>query len=340
MTNDKPHSEQEDYQDLLQEALHQRPASLPDGKQEQVLKIGKKRARITNVLIVFTFLLLIQPILYISTLLYYVFAPTNAMEIRNVVQQTISVTEPNVFMKERDMEQTLLPLSLQLNFDLYKRVGKKDIRIGEEKTYYLLSKVAKVSREYTTDEKIPEVPYVDNEVLSHPNNYNTSYNSSDEAQVLKGLPQESVVEAFVSFRELLSVQEVTNMFPTIDIVWYAVNTGLEEKQKNDEGMYVAPIGFPADMISSLGGPFSSDSPHEEQFIGVLKSLQKHEDLAVKLSRAKTLELSKRISFLEKNGVKTYGAVVTGPKGEVEKLMSHEKVRNLKVGEARLWNWHS
>ncbi|WP_312505199.1 sigma factor regulator N-terminal domain-containing protein, partial [Bacillus luti] len=134
MTNDKPHSEQEDYQDLLQEALHQRPASLPDGKQEQVLKIGKKRARITNVLIVFTFLLLIQPILYISTLLYYVFAPTNAMEIRNVVQQTISVTEPNVFMKERDMEQTLLPLSLQLNFDLYKRVGKKDIRIGEEKT--------------------------------------------------------------------------------------------------------------------------------------------------------------------------------------------------------------
>lgn len=262
------------------------------------------------------------------------------MEIRNVVKQTISVTEPNVYMKERDMEQTLLLLSLQLHFDLYKRVGKKDIRIGEEKTYYLLSKVAKVSREYTTDEKIPEVPYVDNEVLSHPNNYNTSYNSSEEAQVLKGLPQESVVEAFVSFRELLSVQEVTNMFPTIDIVWYAVNTGLEEKQKNDEGIYVAPIGFPADMISSLSGPFVSDSPHEEQFIGVLKSLQKHEDLAVKLSRAKTLELSKRISFLEKNGVKTYGAVVTGPKGEVEKLMSHEKVRNLKVGEARLWNWHS
>lgn len=75
------------------------------------------------------------------------------MEIRNVVKQTISVTEPNVYMKERDMEQTLLPLSLQLHFDLYKRVGKKDIRIGEEKTYYLLSKVAKVNREYTTDEK-------------------------------------------------------------------------------------------------------------------------------------------------------------------------------------------
>ncbi|MGQ0438699.1 sigma factor regulator N-terminal domain-containing protein, partial [Bacillus sp. B-TM1] len=241
------------YKELLQEALHQRPDALSNGKQEQVMKIGKKRARITNVLIVFTFLLLIQPILYISTLAYYVFAPTNAMEIRNVVNQTLSVTEPNVFLKDRDMEQTLLPLSLQLHFDLYKRVGKKDIRIGEEKTDYIFSRATKVSREYTTDEKIPEVPYIDNEVLSHPNNYNSSYNSSEEAQVLKGLPQESVVEAFISFRELLSVQEVTNMFPTIDIVWYAVNTGLEEKQTNDEGMYVAPIGFPADMISRPSG---------------------------------------------------------------------------------------
>lgn len=71
MTNDKPHAEQDDYKELLQEALHQRPASLPDGKQEQVLKIGKKRARITNVLIVFTFLLLIQPIIYIYTLILY-----------------------------------------------------------------------------------------------------------------------------------------------------------------------------------------------------------------------------------------------------------------------------
>ncbi|KOS26725.1 hypothetical protein ADK17_17285 [Bacillus anthracis] len=65
MTNDKPHSEQEDYKDLLQEALHQRPASLPDGKQEQVLKIGTRRARITNVLIVFNF--------FITDSTYYIY---------------------------------------------------------------------------------------------------------------------------------------------------------------------------------------------------------------------------------------------------------------------------
>ena len=67
------------------------------------------------------------------------------MEIRNVVNQTLSVTEPNVFLKDRDMEQTLLPLSLQLHFDLYKRVGKKDIRIGEEKQIIYLVEQRKLA---------------------------------------------------------------------------------------------------------------------------------------------------------------------------------------------------
>ncbi|AFQ12523.1 hypothetical protein BCK_23225 [Bacillus cereus FRI-35] len=48
------------------------------------------------------------------------------------------------------------------------------------------------------------------------------------------------------------------MFPTIDIVWYAVNTGLEEKQINDEGIYVAPIGFIDGVLST-----SEDVSHFE-----------------------------------------------------------------------------
>ena len=142
MTNDKPHSEQDDYKELLQEALHQMD-TLSNGKQEQVMKIGKKE-RITNVLIVFTFYYLFN-LYYIYLLAYYVFAPTNAMEIRNVVNQTLSVTEPNVFLKDRDMEQTLLPLSLQLHFDLYKRVGKKDIRIGKRKQIIYLVEQRKLA---------------------------------------------------------------------------------------------------------------------------------------------------------------------------------------------------
>ena len=43
------------------------------------------------------------------------------------------------------MEQTLLPLSLQLHFDLYKRVGKKDIRIGKRKQIIYLVEQRKLA---------------------------------------------------------------------------------------------------------------------------------------------------------------------------------------------------
>ncbi|MEH7464228.1 anti-sigma factor C-terminal domain-containing protein [Bacillus thuringiensis] len=124
------------------------------------------------------------------------------------------------------------------------------------------------------------------------------------------------------------------------VVWYAVDTGLEKKRGKHDGYYVAPIGFPADIISNLEGPFSNATPHEKQFVNILKSLQKHEKLAEEIARAKTLELPKRIAYVEKNGIKSYGAVITGPKEEIVKILENEHVRKWKVGESRLWNWHS
>ncbi|MDC2866826.1 anti-sigma factor [Bacillus sp. BP-3] len=340
MTKDKSPSDQEGYKEFLNEALQQTVTPFAEEKQDQALKKGRNRARFTNICLVLTFLLCIQPILYIATMVYYNFSPTNASEIRKVTKQTLSITEPNVYMKERYMKQTLLPFSLQLQFDLSKRVGKKDVRIGTENIHYLFSTPKKVNRNYTIDEPIPEVQYKDNEVLFHPDNYYTSYDSGNEREVLQGLPKESVVEVYVSFRELLSIQTVNETFKNVDVVWYAVDTGLEKKRGKHDGYYVAPIGFPADIISNLEGPFSNETPHEKQFVNILKSLQKHEKLAEEIARAKTLELPKRIAYIEKNGIKSYGAVITGPKEEIEKILENEYIRKWKVGETRLWNWHS
>ena len=340
MTKDKSSSEQEGYKEFLNEALQQSITPLAEEKQGQTLKKGRNRARFTNLCLVLTFLLCIQPILYIATMIYYNFSSTNAFEIREVTKQMLSITEPNVYMKERYMKQTLLPFSLQLQFDLSKRVGKKDVRIGTENIHYLFSTPTKVNRNYTIDEPIPEVQYKDNEVLFHPDNYYTSYNSGNEREVLQGLPKESVVEVYVSFRELLSIQKVNATFKNVDVVWYAVDTGLEKKRGKHDGYYIAPIGFPADIISNLEGSFSNETPHEEQFLNILKSLQKHEKLAEEIARAKTLELPKRIAYIEKNGIKSYGAVITGQKEKKEKILENEYVREWKVGETRLWNWHS
>ena len=67
------------------------------------------------------------------------------------------------------------------------------------------------------------------------------------------------------------------------------------------------------------------------------TLKKNEDVAVKIARAKSLALKERIAYLEKNDIKIYGAVVTGPTPELRKRKDKKEIRAMKVGEVKLWN---
>ncbi len=53
-----------------------------------------------------------------------------------------------------------------------------------------------------------------------------------------------------------------------------------------------------------------------------------------------LDLSKRIDYLETNGFKHYGVVITGPTKEILKLREEPWVGDLKVDEVSFWNWNN
>ncbi|WP_236707957.1 anti sigma factor C-terminal domain-containing protein [Brevibacillus choshinensis] len=46
----------------------------------------------------------------------------------------------------------------------------------------------------------------------------------------------------------------------------------------------------------------------------------------------------RLDYLKKNGVMVYGAVVTGPVRELEKLRQNPLFHDLKLGRLEVWNW--
>jgi hypothetical protein len=48
----------------------------------------------------------------------------------------------------------------------------------------------------------------------------------------------------------------------------------------------------------------------------------------------------RLAYLKKEGIKVYGAVVTGPVRELEKLRANEKLRSFQLGQVEFWNWRS
>ncbi len=50
------------------------------------------------------------------------------------------------------------------------------------------------------------------------------------------------------------------------------------------------------------------------------------------------KLDERIGYLQKNGVRLYGAVITGPTKELLKLQREPLITDPFVGQTDWWNW--
>lgn len=61
-------------------------------------------------------------------------------------------------------------------------------------------------------------------------------------------------------------------------------------------------------------------------------------VAKTISGRPELDLSNRIRYINQNGVKVYGSVVTGPSKEIEKFVKTKRIKTAKVSEVELWNW--
>lgn len=47
---------------------------------------------------------------------------------------------------------------------------------------------------------------------------------------------------------------------------------------------------------------------------------------------------KRLDYIRENGMKVFGATVTGPIREIEKLLKEEQFHQYKLGGIEVWNW--
>ena len=186
-------------------------------------------------------------------------------------------------------------------------------------------------------------------------------------ETLENLPEGTVVSAYLSFDELLETSEVFQKFSEkdLDISWLAVDTGEKRMEDWYGGVIHDPLGFPSfpiwhddDMIMDhreeqkgfLFGKIVTEGYHSpdyeegegdilhKQFLKTLQFLEKHEKKAERLYRGIHLDVGKRLEYLEANGIKHYGIVVTGPTKEVLKLKSEKVISSVEVDEVGFWNW--
>ena len=339
MKNDRE-NDQELYKAYLADTKKEmgHAPGLSEEKQKRIIKLSKNSARLSNIMITAAILLLILPVTQLLTFLYYG-AGGKANELIDVTSKTIYVTEPNMSLEEIELEEEIGFFSMNLLFDVYKRIGRDDYDVGDYDVHFAFGNAMEPQKQLSLERPLPDYPSAETEYLYHPD-APASVNSGSEWEVLDGLPDGTVAEIYLSFYDLAEPASLEKWLPVdTELRWIAVDTGVEAAMLDSDGDPVSALGYPAQIDDTTWSPFNGrEQTNEEVFIDILKLLKEHEQVAVQVARAKNLSMAERLDYLDKNGIKAYGAVVTGPTAELRKLADKDEIRTMKVGEVKLWNW--
>ncbi|MBD8032362.1 MULTISPECIES: anti-sigma factor [Solibacillus] len=326
----------DEYEKLIANSKKQQLSDSQQQKLNQQMKRTVSLSKMKLMVGTITIILMILPVSYIFTFLYYAFG-TKSTTLMDVTSQTLYVTEPNTSLEEIEFDMEFSPFSMQLQFEQYKRIGKEDYTVNTYDMRYTLGNLTSKEVNSRLERAQRKNPNETSPWLTHPKNQ-SDVDTWREWEVLRGLPDETVVEAYISLHDLHTVDEIRRSFANVDVVWAAVDTGVEEKNLSKDGDVVSPIGYPVQVDNTTWSPFRDAYSNEQVFIDILNYIVQYEDLATKVSSHKNLKLQERIDYINKNGIKTYGVVVTGPKNEIEKLEDINLIRKIKLGEVKLWNW--
>ncbi|KRG12585.1 anti-sigma factor [Lederbergia galactosidilytica] len=337
MTNKINKEDEKLYRKILHDAKQSLQGGPSEEEQRKIIKTGKNNARLTNILISLAIILLILPILTLTTFVYYGFGG-KADRLMDVAIYTVYVTEPNISLRPMEIEDDIGLFSMHVLFDVYKRIGKEDYKAGDYDILFNLSQPDFLKKNYYLDRPMPEIPTKEAERLLHPTAV-IPFWVGEEWSKLNGLPDGTVAELYLSLSEVLDPAEVSQLMPKgVEVRWLAVDTGLEAEQQDVDGLPLTPIGYPVQVDSTTWSPFNGrEKSNQEVFLDLLDTMEQNEDVAVKVASAKSLALNERIAYLKENDIKVYGAVVTGPTPELRKLKDVKEFRAMKVGEVKLWN---
>ncbi|EHB54355.1 MULTISPECIES: anti-sigma factor [Paenibacillus] len=382
----------EEYQAYLNEwmdnepdnAGSKRPADVQNDlspkKEKRIVRRAKWKARISNTLTVITAFLVITFLSSIGTALFYgVGDPSRNDKYRDAIASAISITMPNINVSLNSQGKTYF--MQEIYGDMEKQVGSERVTVGEYTVNFLFglpsvnadwkNGSSRQSQIFYRPDPTPETssanPNEDPREQSNKQTASASSAKSGDWSRLEKLPEGTVAEAYVSFNRFFTTDELLKQFEkrNMEPVWFAVDTGPEDRFGNHDGVITDPVGFPSypvwhhddltitsykeekrgwfGKIVSSGGHYPSLDTYGDgklrnaHFIKSLRLMQEYKLISERV--APFIDVDASLAYVEENGVHLYGAVITGPVKELLTLREVSWVHDLRVGEVRLWNWN-
>ncbi|WP_152657062.1 anti-sigma factor [Oceanobacillus sp. CFH 90083] len=313
---------------------------LTESKQMDIIKASKLKARWNTILTSLTIILLIIPVTYFLTVTYY--SVTNKANDEITATETMySLTRPNLQIGDLEMKSEITPFfGLHLSAPLYKQVGKEIFNTGDYQTKITPGNNQNVSENLL----INDVPMntMDKEFVFHyPDNDTPLPEYLNQGwEQLQNVSEGTVTEAFLSLDRSYTSEEIEEIISDydVDLVWNAVDTGVEKEMVDEEGRFVTPIGYPENNELPANSSFEAEN-NQELFMEQLQYLNKHKKLTDSIRKDISIAAQERLIYLEENGVGIYGIVVTGPSKEILEMEQQAEIEGIYIGETEFWNWN-
>lgn len=299
--------------------------------------------RILKVLVIF----IVIYFLYMYTLIFV----TNKLDVANkiYIDTTLALewTVPNVWSDYSFTEEsTNIFGTKKISYNLLKRVGNKDVVIGEanvtKKLFNWGSTIALTHPSYKDLNPFQFYLPSDQSVIQ------TETSLPYVWKTLEKLPEGTVGELAFSTTSMMKPEELIEKLKKYDIhiLWMPLYTGENELDLIGLTGGIEYIKEDSNSETSLGG---------YGFVRNLYLLEEHieESKEVMLKNMERLlnksdnyleyflhlnDLDEKYKYLKEEGFIVYGAVVTGPTKELLKLKDESFIQGEQLGEIELWNW--
>ncbi|MEZ0481537.1 anti sigma factor C-terminal domain-containing protein [Planococcus sp. SSTMD024] len=266
-------------------------------------------------------------------------------------------TVPNVRGAFGFEEEEISPFGTTgFSYPLVRTVGKEEIVVGEAQvTKRLVNSLSSIEYQTPSRDELDRFFFFYPE---DPRNGNSleAYGQPDVWDTLDKLHEGTVAEMAFSTDRFMTPEELIAQLESydIDVLWIPLHTG------EFEAFTPGSWGGGGDDLSVntvfglTGGQTASDDFRSFSSIYRLDSETLQDSKQMMTANMETLLdkkpasyyegflglsfLNERYEYIEENGFRVYGAVVTGPVKELLKLEEEAMVSGEQLGQVELWNW--
>lgn len=323
--------------------------TLSDKQQRKILRRGKWRMRLTNSAFTFGIVFLAGALAFFGNA--WVGSWMHADMFR-VTKDLVNFTQSGVSAGSSGSQ--IGALYGQIKLELREQVGAEQKTAGFLEVSNFLWNVRaepkwaggirekKLFFRYPTDEKMT--------------GDETAYLRTPAWNAMSKLPEGTVSQLAISFDRPMTLKEYESLVAqhvfayNMETSWLAVDTGAEARGHERDGgnllLSAGEVWGVSDRALDYGdAPIQLQGDWDRRtatFMAEMKYLAEHErltdDIGEDLIFGRDTRIAERYDYLQKHGVRIYGAVVTGPTKELLKLQAEKSITAAFLGKVDWWNW--